>query len=94
MIIQRLKTCESRLYELPIGGTVVSTGINTSEDFGKYVVRQLQCLTGYLFTQISNKFQELNIYDICVELSSALNSLAISLSKMKHSFFMRLIILF
>jgi len=86
MIIQRLKTCESRLYELPIGvgGTVVGTGINTPEAFAKSVAWKLKLLTSYSFTQICNKFQEVNAYDLCVELSSTLNSLAISLSKMKH----------
>jgi fumarate hydratase class II len=94
MIIERLKTCELRLYELPIGGTAVGTGINTSEDFGKCVAKQLKSLTRIPFIDVSNKFQELNTYDIMVELSSALNTLASSLSKIKLVHFLRLLLFY
>src|SRR5579871_4916463 len=37
--IERVKTCETRLYELAIGGTAVGTGINTPKGFGKFVAQ-------------------------------------------------------
>ncbi|CAF2133679.1 unnamed protein product, partial [Rotaria magnacalcarata] len=64
--IQRLKTCEPRLLELPVNDMVMSTGIKTPE-------------TGLTFVDVSNKFEDFNTYNIMTELSSTLNPLTISL---------------
>lgn len=81
MNIERLKTSEPRLYELAIGGTAVGTGINTPKGFGKFVAAELKNLTKLPFVDAPNKFEALATHDTMVELSGALNTLAVSLSK-------------
>jgi fumarate hydratase class II len=81
MSIERLKTCEPRLYELAIGGTAVGTGINTPKGFGKFVSQELKNLTKLPFVEAPNKFEALATHDTMVELSGSLNTLAVSLSK-------------
>jgi fumarate hydratase class II len=83
--IQRVKTCETRLYELPIGDTAVETEIKTPEGLGKYVIKYLVQLTGVAFVDAPNQFEELNTYNVMVELSGALNTLAASLSKIQNN---------
>jgi fumarate hydratase class II len=83
MSIERLKTCEPRLYELAIGGTAVGTGINTPKGFGKFVAQELKNLTKLPFVDAPNKFEALATHDTMVELSGALNTVAVSLSKYK-----------
>ena len=81
MGIERLKTCQTRLYELAIGGTAVGTGINTQKGFGKLVAQTLTELTQFPFVDAPNKFEALATHDTMVEVSGALNTLAASLSK-------------
>lgn len=89
MSIERLRTSEPRLYELAIGGTAVGTGINTPKDFGKLVAQTLKELTQLPFVDAPNKFEALATHDTMVEVSGALNTLAVSLSKERnHPFFL------
>lgn len=81
MSIERLKSSQSRLYELAIGGTAVGTGINTPKGFGKLVAKTLEDLTQLPFVDAPNKFEALATHDTMVELSGALNTLAVSLSR-------------
>lgn len=81
MGIERLKTCESRLYELAIGGTAVGTGINTPKGFGKFVAQELKNLTNLPFVDAPNKFEALATHDTMVEVSGVLNTIAVSLSE-------------
>jgi fumarate hydratase class II len=60
---------------------VVSLCPGTSESFGNFVACSLTGLTGFPFINVSNKFQELNTYNIMVEFSGALNALAVCLSE-------------
>ncbi len=94
MSIQRLKTCEPRLYELAIGGTAVGTGINAPKGFGKLVAQTLNELTQLPFIDAPNKFEALATHDTMVELSGALNTLAVSLSKIKVINFLRMLLLY
>ena len=80
MSIERVKTSQSRLYELAIGGTAVGTGINSPKGFGKLVAQTLQELTKLPFVDAPNKFEALATHDTMVELSGSLNTLAVSLS--------------
>ena len=81
MSMERLKTCEPRLYELAIGGTAVGTGINTPKGFGRFVADELKNLTNLPFIDAPNKFEALATHDTMVELSGSLNTLAASLSR-------------
>ncbi|CAF5039279.1 unnamed protein product, partial [Rotaria sp. Silwood1] len=84
MSIERLKTCEPRLYELAIGGTAVGTGINTPKGFGKFVAQTLHDLTKLPFVDAPNKFEALATHDTMVELSGALNTVAVSFMKIAN----------
>ncbi|CAF4277016.1 unnamed protein product [Rotaria sp. Silwood2] len=84
MAIERLKTCETRLYELAIGGTAVGTGINAPKNFGKFVAQTLNELTQLRFVDAPNKFEALATHDTMVEVSGALNTLAVSLMKIAN----------
>jgi fumarate hydratase class II len=92
MGIERIKTCEKRLYELAIGGTAVGTGLNTPKGFGKFVAQTLNELTQLPFIDAPNKFEALATHDTMVEVSGALNTLAVSLSKIKFGKFLRSLI--
>ena len=81
MSIERLKSCEAHLYELAIGGTAVGTGINAPKEFGKLVAQTLSELTRLPFVDARNRFEALASHDTMVEMSGALNTLAVSLSK-------------
>ena len=85
MNIDRLRCCEPRLYALAIGGTAVGTGINTPKGFGKLVAETLKQLTQLPFFDAPNKFEALATHDTMVEVSGALNTLAVSLSKENKS---------
>ncbi|CAM4868159.1 unnamed protein product [Rotaria socialis] len=84
MNIERLKTSQIRLSELAIGGTAVGTGINAPKDFGKFVAQILTELTQVSFLDAPNKFEALATHDTMVELSGALNTLAVSLMKIAN----------
>ncbi|CAF0883731.1 unnamed protein product [Rotaria sordida] len=84
MGIERLKTCEKRLYELAIGGTAIGTGINAPKEFGKLVAQTLNKLTQLPFVDAPNKFEALATHDTMVEVSGALNTLAVSLMKIAN----------
>ncbi|CAF1524952.1 unnamed protein product [Adineta steineri] len=84
MGIERLKTSQTRLCELAIGGTAVGTGINTPKGFGKFVAKTLNELTQLPFIDAPNKFEALATHDTMVELSGALNTLAVSLMKIAN----------
>ncbi|CAM4979778.1 unnamed protein product [Rotaria socialis] len=85
MGIQRLKTCEPRLLELPVNDTVMNTGIKTPESFGKNISEQLKKLAGLTFVDVSNKFEDFNTYNIMAELSGTLNQLAVSLTTIANN---------
>ena len=81
MNIKRFEKCQTQLYQLAIDDPAVGQGINATNGFGKDVAQCLKDLTGFPFIDASDKFEELNTYNIMVELSGTLSTLAISLSE-------------
>jgi fumarate hydratase, class II len=77
----RLHACLPRLYPLAQGGTAVGTGLNTKPTFASRFARELAKNTSYPFVTSPNKFEALASHDAMVELSGALNVLAVSLMK-------------
>jgi fumarate hydratase, class II len=77
--IQTLQNIQSHLYKLFIDDIAGQTSMN--ENFGKSVVKHLKQSTGFNFISVSTKLEELNIYHMMMELSGALNTLAVTLSK-------------
>tara|TARA_B100001939_G_scaffold304515_1_gene282922 strand:- start:28066 stop:29490 length:1425 start_codon:yes stop_codon:yes gene_type:complete len=81
---QRLEATLPRLYQLAQGGTAVGTGVNSPEGFAEKVAEKIAALTGLPFVTAPNKFEALASHDTLVELSGALNVLAVSLMKIAN----------
>lgn len=72
------------LYELPLGGTAVGTGLNAHPDYAVQAAAQLAELTGLPFVTAPNKFEALAARDAEVFASGALKTLAVSLNKIAN----------
>ena len=82
--IDRLDGVLPRVMRLAQGGTAVGTGLNAPKGFGEAFATEVANLTQLSFTSAPNKFAELAAHDTLVELSGALNTLAVSLSKIAN----------
>ena len=83
--IERLRATLPRLGELPIGGTAVGTGLNAPADFGPRVVAVLVETTGLEELQRArNSFEAQAARDALVEVSGALRTVAVSLTKIAN----------
>ena len=82
--IARVEAVQPRLYRLAQGGTAVGTGLNAPKGFGEAFAREVANLTQLPFTSAPNKFAELAAHDTLVEMSGALNTIAVSLSKIAN----------
>jgi fumarate hydratase class II len=80
----RIETVLPRLLQLAQGGTAVGTGLNAPENFGENIAKEISKITALKFTSAPNKFAELAAHDTMVELSGALNTLAVSLTKIAN----------
>ncbi|MGN0062994.1 MAG: class II fumarate hydratase [Nocardioides sp.] len=78
---ERLTSVLPRVRELPLGGTAVGTGINTPPGFSARVIEVLAELTGEPFTEARNHFEAQGTRDSLVELSGALRTYAVGLTK-------------
>jgi len=79
--VERLEAAVPRVSELPLGGTAVGTGINTPEGFAPRVIEELTTRTGEHFTEARNHFEAQGARDALVELSGAVRTVAVSLTK-------------
>ncbi len=82
--IVRLKNAQLLLSELAQGGTAVGTGINTHKDFGKRIAEEITLYSGVKFKEAENHFEAQASQDASVELSGALKTIAVSLSKIAN----------
>ncbi|WP_277371159.1 class II fumarate hydratase [Rhodococcus rhodochrous] len=83
--IERLRATLPRLGELPIGGTAVGTGLNAPADFGPRVVAVLVETTGLEELQRArDSFEAQAARDALVEVSGALRTVAVSLTKIAN----------
>jgi fumarate hydratase class II len=82
--IERVKATLPRLYALAQGGTAVGTGLNCPPGFAERFAEAVARLTGLPFVTAPNKFEALAANDAAVELSGALNVLAVSLFKIAN----------
>ncbi|MBI1301808.1 MAG: class II fumarate hydratase [Alphaproteobacteria bacterium] len=82
--IARVKTTLPRIMELAQGGTAVGTGINSKAGFAEKFAKNVAKITGLEFRTAANKFEALAAHDALVELSGALNTLAVSLMKIAN----------
>lgn len=82
--LERIKGCLPRLYEIPIGGTAVGTGLNTHPKYSEIVTKKISEITGKPFTPARNKFEAMAGKDAMVELHGVLKTLAASLMKIAN----------
>lgn len=82
--LKRLQYALDGLYELPLGGTAVGTGLNAHPDYAVKAAEKLAELTGLPFVTAPNKFEALAGRDACVFASGALKTLATSLNKIAN----------
>ncbi|XP_064623951.1 fumarate hydratase, mitochondrial-like isoform X2 [Lineus longissimus] len=79
--IERVKTTLPRLYEIPVGGTAVGTGINTKVGYAEKMAAKIAEITTLPFVTAPNKFESQANQDSMVEVHGALNTVACSLMK-------------
>lgn len=82
--IARIEAALPRLCALAQGGTAVGTGVNTAPGFAAAFVHEVRALTDLPFTSAPNKFEALAAHDAMVEMSGALNTVAVSLMKVAN----------
>ena len=82
--IERVQGVLPRLHRLAQGGTAVGTGLNAPAGFDTAIAAELATLTGLPFVTAPNKFEALASHDTMVELSGALNVLAVSMTKIAN----------
>ena len=82
--LARLEELMPRVYRLAQGGTAVGTGLNAPDGFATAFAKEIANLTRLPFTSAPNKFAEMAAHDTMVELSGALNTLAVSLTKIAN----------
>ncbi|NAZ81931.1 aspartate ammonia-lyase [Kineococcus sp. R8] len=79
--VQRVEATVGRVAEVPLGGTAVGTGINTPPGFPQRVIELLAEDTGLPLTEAEDHFEAQGARDALVELSGALRTVAVSLTK-------------
>lgn len=79
--VERLRAALPRTAEVPLGGTAVGTGINTPAGFPQRVIALLREDTGLPITEARDHFEAQSARDGLVELSGALRTIAVSLTK-------------
>jgi len=81
---KRIEAACEELYEVPIGGTAVGTGLNAPRDFAKLTVSHLSEITALPFRVNQIKADSIASHNIIASASSALRLLALSLLKMAN----------
>lgn len=84
MGIVRIENALPHSMMLAQGATAVGTGLNCPAEFGEKFAQKIAKATGYSFITAPNKFEALASHDALVELSGALNVLAVSLMKIAN----------
>lgn len=82
--LKRLNQALDGLYELPLGGTAVGTGLNAHPEYASRSAAKIAELTGFPFVTAPNKFEALAGRDAAVFASGALKTVAVSLNKIAN----------
>lgn len=84
LALARIDNALQGLYQLPLGGTAVGTGLNSHPDYAVKSAQKISELTGLPFVTAPNKFEALASRDAEVFASGALKTLAGSLNKIAN----------
>jgi fumarate hydratase class II len=82
--IERMRSSQSRLESLALGGTAVGTGINAHPEFASKAAAALAQQTGLQLHPADNYFAALSSQDAAVEFSGQLRVLAVALMKIAN----------
>ena len=82
--VRRVRAATAGLTEVALGGTAVGTGVNTHPEFARRVCAQLSESMGIEVVESDNHFQAQSTLDGVVEMSGALRSVAVSLTKIAN----------
>jgi fumarate hydratase class II len=81
----RVRDVLPRLFELPLGGTAVGTGLNARPEMAGLAIEQLHATTGLTgLVEASDHFEAQGGRDALVELSASCKVVAVSLSKVAN----------
>jgi fumarate hydratase class II len=88
---QQVRSCAERLtlaldgiYELPLGGTAVGTGVNAPKGFAERAIALIAERTGLPFREARNHFEAQAAKDAVSFLSGALKTCAVALTKIAN----------
>jgi len=81
---ERIQQALAGIYELPLGGTAVGTGLNAPTGFAAAVIEALALRTGLPFVEAPNHFEAQGARDAAVFLSGALKTYAVALTKIAN----------
>jgi fumarate hydratase class II len=82
--IRRLETAMEGLFELPLGGTALGTGLNTHHRFAAGVITRLAGVTGLPLHEARNHFEAQGARDAAVAVSGTLKGCAAALFKIAN----------
>ena len=81
---ERVRQALDGIYELPLGGTAVGTGLNAIPGFAAATIREISQRTGQPFRPARNYFQAMAGKDAVCFLSGALKTYAVALTKIAN----------
>ncbi len=82
--VERVEAALESIYELPLGGTAVGTGLNAPKGFASAVIQQIVLRTGLPFMEARNHFEAQAARDGACFLSGALRAYAVGLTKIAN----------
>jgi fumarate hydratase class II len=82
--IARISSALEGLYELPLGGTAIGTGLNAPAGFAAETIAEIARVTGLPFIEAKNHFEAQASKDAVVFLSGALKACAVALTKIAN----------
>jgi fumarate hydratase, class II len=82
--LRRIDSALPGIYELPLGGTAVGTGLNAPPGFAKAVIAEIARRTGLPFVEAPNHFEAQAARDAVCFLSGALRTYAVALTKIAN----------
>jgi fumarate hydratase, class II len=82
--VERVQRALESVYELPLGGTAVGTGLNAPPEFAPRAIELIAERTGLPFREAEDHFEAQGSRDALVDLSGALKTVATSLFKIAN----------
>ena len=82
--LERIEAALPGIYELPLGGTAVGTGLNTPAGFARKTIAEIAGRTGLPFVEARNHFEAQAARDAACFLSGALRTYAVALTKIAN----------